>query len=489
MVEIFIKDIIVDDFIYARDQKDSKNTEVLVEKLKAGIILDPIQIQRVSGYEFTSLETKLGEKKKEEVIILLDGGHRLDAYAEYNKLAQQEIKELGGYQEQQPTFIFYKDEVIDYEANKVALLVHAHNVNDDKGLNARMQDTRKAARNMKLVNPNLTAEDIGRELRRERSTISKHIKDIVQQQQASEKRIAVRLSKLGRTQTEIGEVMGITQPRVSQIINNVNVHIIYNSYAEGKSIEEIASFNDLDIQTVWNMILDGKSDIERFEALSIPLKLYDDWSFQGCDTRMGMVYPGRIPGQLVMNTLYYYTSPGDLVIDPMAGGGTVVDACLLMGRKCYAYDLEPLRDDIQKHDIEQSLPDASDKCNLMFIDPPYWSMLDDKYSDKAVSSKTLAQFNEWIAKLASDCYSTLKTGAKLAFLIQNQTEKDIPEGEYYLDHVFSAQKAFIDTGFKMVRRINCPLNSETYTPQQVNTNKEAKHLMGLVRDLLIVIKE
>jgi hypothetical protein len=99
--------VIIDDFIYPREQKDNQNIEVLVEKLKAGIILDPILVQRVSGY---------GDENG-EAILLLDGGHRLEAYAEYNKLAKQD-----GYKEQQPTFVLYKNEVIDYEQNKRDLL-------------------------------------------------------------------------------------------------------------------------------------------------------------------------------------------------------------------------------------------------------------------------------------------------------------------------------------------------------------------------------
>jgi len=39
-----------------------------------------------------------------------------------------------------------------------------------------------------------------------------------------------------------------------------------------------------------------------------PYKLFDVWNFQGCDEGYGdPSYPGRIPGQLIKNLLYYFT--------------------------------------------------------------------------------------------------------------------------------------------------------------------------------------
>lgn len=48
----------------------------------------------------------------------------------------------------------------------------------------------------------------------------------------------------------------------------------------------------------------------------------------------GRVTPGRLPAQLVAHTLFYFTQQGDLVFDPMAGGGIVPDTCLAFNRKC-----------------------------------------------------------------------------------------------------------------------------------------------------------
>ena len=87
---------------------------------------------------------------------------------------------------------------------------------------------------------------------------------IRQQERATEKRIAVRLSRLGWKQEEIGEVIGKTRERVSQIVNNVDSNIIYNFHQEGKTIAEISSISDLDPVTVWHFLLQDKPDIDRF---------------------------------------------------------------------------------------------------------------------------------------------------------------------------------------------------------------------------------
>ena len=92
-------------------------------------------------------------------------------------------------------------------------------------------------------------------------------------------------------------------------------------------------------------------DLERFNAFgkkgynNDTPKIFNIWRFPARDKRLGIKYPGNISGQISMNLLYYYTNIGDMIIDPMAGGGSTVDACLVMGRKCFAYDIDPQCDE------------------------------------------------------------------------------------------------------------------------------------------------
>ena len=68
--------------------------------------------------------------------------------------------------------------------------------------------------------------------------------------------------------------------------------------------------------------------------------------------------PGRIPAQLIAHILYYFSEPGDLVLDPMAGGGVVADACLAFNRKCRSFDMQNRPD--TRPEIESHFWDTSD---------------------------------------------------------------------------------------------------------------------------------
>ena len=85
---------------------------------------------------------------------------------------------------------------------------------------------------------------------------------------------------------------------------------------------------------------------DRFTADFRPTP-YDVWPFRH-DRAFGIPHPGSIPPAIVAHALHYFTPPGGLVVDPMAGGGTTLDVCQSMGRRCLAYDLEPTRPEIQR---------------------------------------------------------------------------------------------------------------------------------------------
>ena len=267
----------------------------------------------------------------------------------------------------------------------------------------------------------------------------------------------------------------------------------WNMWLACLSQHQIADVLGVTQQTISGWVLQKLGNCQDFVPDS--LHLYDLWNFSTCDERYGVSgYPGQIPGQIVENVLHYYTGPGDVVLDPMAGGGTTIDVCKAMARRYLAFDVQPIRDDIGKHDITMGpppLPDtvtANGGVKLVFVDPPYWTMKDADYSADSVSTKTLPEFNEWITQLAHISFDLLAPGGVLAFLIQNQTEKDVPAGLGYIDHVFEAYNRLLGVGFLPERRVACPQSTQTFVPQQVEKAKETKHLMGLVRDLLVVRK-
>ena len=141
-------------------------------------------------------------------------------------------------------------------------------------------------------------------------------------------------------------------------------------------MDYIARHYNMDLPLVWALWLEGKTDQEKFKELGWGLRTWDQWNFNECDERFGDDWPGRIPAQLVAHTLFYFTKPGDLVLDPMAGGGVVSDVCLLFERKCQAFDIaiRDNRPEIQYHhwDLRDDNWPITGKTDLIFFDPPYY---------------------------------------------------------------------------------------------------------------------
>ena len=213
---------------------------------------------------------------------------------------------------------------------------------------------------------------------------------------------------------------------------------------------------------------------------------YDVWAFKH-DRAFGVPHPGSIPPGIVAHTLHYFTAPDALVVDPMAGGGTTIDVCVAMGRRCLAYDIEPTRPDVLTHDITQGFPPAARECDLVFCDPPYHTMLARSYAPAGVANAPLSVWIEFLKRLCRDSFAMLRPGGRLALLVANQTEKDLPAGHGYLDHAFFAYQAMAEAGFLPERRISCPMDG-AYLPQHVRQARVDGRMLGQVRDLLVARK-
>ena len=213
---------------------------------------------------------------------------------------------------------------------------------------------------------------------------------------------------------------------------------------------------------------------------------YDVWAFRH-DRSYGVPHPGSIPAAIVAHTLHYFTAPGALVVDPMAGGGTTLDVCEAMGRRCLAYDLDPVRPDVRRHDVKSGFPSDACGCDLVFCDPPYHTMLTGPYAAFGIEPEPLTAWKCFLKQLARDTFAALRHGGSIALLLANQTEKDLPAGCGYVDHAFLGYSALIEAGFLPQRRISCPMDG-AYLPQHVQRARAEGRLLGQVRDLIVMRK-
>lgn len=266
-------------------------------------------------------------------------------------------------------------------------------------------------------------------------------------------------------------------------------------YRQARAIWRLAQSGDVRAQSAVAQLNSGTKTIhaaykdlrrrDRFSADFRPTP-YDVWSFRH-DRAFGVVHAGSIPAAIVAHTLYYYTQPDALVVDPMAGGGSTLDVCQSMGRRCLAYDIQPIRPEIRTHDIRRGFPAEAADCELVFCDPPYHTMLARQYSADGVAAASFSEWRRFLHDLARSVFRTLKPGGYFALLLAAQTEKDLPAGFGYLDHAFLGYFAALQAGFEPERRISCPM-SGAYRPEQVRRARREGRLLGQVRDLLILRK-
>ena len=232
-----------------------------------------------------------------------------------------------------------------------------------------------------------------------------------------------------------------------------------------------------------------KTDLELMEEFDKKPRPYDVWNFPRLDTRFGKPYPGQIPADIVFQTLYFYTEQGQLVVDPMAGGGITGDVCKVMNRKYLMYDINPTSDEVTKHNITKGLPEQAHNADLVFWDPPYYKKLEKDYDHPgSISSMNRTQYLQSFSNAAIDFHDKgVKTIALLISnyrIIQDVDKMNEKDSIWYSDYV----NLFHDTGkWQLINEIHCPLSTEQVQPQaHIKFVKEKK--ISRINRVLFIFK-
>lgn len=209
------------------------------------------------------------------------------------------------------------------------------------------------------------------------------------------------------------------------------------------------------------------------------------WDFERCDPSYGKPYPGRIPGQILLNVLYHYGKPGTLVVDPMAGSGTTVDACRKLGLEVAAFDIRPVRPEIRRADILQGIPLPGDCAELVFLDPPYWDMKRGCYSSEKTDLSQLSydRFRDALRIMRDESYRLLRGGGVCAVLISSRRKK----GQYF-DLAFDAFSVFREK-FTSIERICVPYHhAYSESTGEWSSWQAPGKMLRAFRDLMIFAK-
>jgi len=261
---------------------------------------------------------------------------------------------------------------------------------------------------------------------------------------------------------------------------------IFDHWLAGETETELAKKAKFNISQVCR-ILDSLRTSKR-DALQIsePPPVYNVWNFASCDPRFGQKYPGQIPGQAVINLLLWLTKPFDVVLDPMAGGGTTIDVCRYLLRRYYCFDIAPKRPDIKKWDIRDGYPRLPYKPDFVLLDPPYWRLKRDEYSN---DGSAMGSYDEWVnfmRKLAKDTYKVLTPGGHAALFIESFLDER--ETGRFLFLTRDCLNLFEAASFKGIQEISVNMPSQIKSFRDVTYAKKKQILLDLKREVLVFEK-
>jgi len=223
------------------------------------------------------------------------------------------------------------------------------------------------------------------------------------------------------------------------------------------------------------------------------LRISNIWSFDEPDPRFGKSgYKGRLAGQIVANALFYYTKPGDYIVDPFAGSGTLGDIIdqlqYFSDRKYKMYDIDPSDERITRNNILLTgIPEQSEIVDYVFLDPPGDFVMHTTAADVEddMSQIIKADFTLKFRGIIRESYRILKKGGRASIVI----EPYISAGGF-LDLPIEVVTLFKENHFKEIGKVYLPhrlgRTSKMYGIAEV---KGMKFLVSDCRELLTFQKE
>lgn len=165
--------------------------------------------------------------------------------------------------------------------------------------------------------------------------------------------------------------------------------------------------------TAWAAL--GRADLEASTCWDFPDQ---SWGEIPCGDPS---FHGVTPARCVVNLVRRYSRPRDIILDPMAGSGTVSDVAKALGRRPVAFDLFPRRRDIGRADARcLPLPDAM--ASLAVIDSPYSDNV--TYSEDARCLGRVPcrdpRFYQEMGRVASEAHRVLRGGGILAWIVSDE---------------------------------------------------------------------
>lgn len=189
------------------------------------------------------------------------------------------------------------------------------------------------------------------------------------------------------------------------------------------------------------------------------------WSFpdRGKWATHSAKYRGNWAPQIPRNLILLYSKEGDVVLDPMVGGGTTIIEAKLLSRKGIGFDIHPevvalakkacrfdsendaSEPEIKTGDARNLRTVEDESVDLITTHPPYLNIV--KYGEKEVEGDLsrisgLQKFCDEIELIAKECYRILKPNKYCAILIGDTRRR-----RHFVPLAFNVLQRFLKAGF------------------------------------------
>jgi DNA modification methylase len=236
------------------------------------------------------------------------------------------------------------------------------------------------------------------------------------------------------------------------------------------------------------------------------------WSFpvRGAWATHNNKYRGNFAPQLARNVIETYSEPGEVVLDPMAGGGTTLIEAKLLGRGFIGGDINPaavkLCEKVTTFENGTTGKDAkscvstekivcADARDLSFLGegsvdlilthPPYLNIIhySDKLSGDLSAISSVKKFCGEMRIIAGELLRVLKAGRYCAILMG-----DTRRGRHFVPLAYRVMDTFLDAGFILKEDIIKVQHNCSSTSRWVGKAKKAGFYLIMHEHLFVFRK-
>lgn len=142
-----------------------------------------------------------------------------------------------------------------------------------------------------------------------------------------------------------------------------------------------------------------------------------------------------------------YTQKGELVVDPMAGYGTVVEAALALGRRAWGGDIEPKGPLVERADIRTLPRRFRREASLLVLHPPTFQSWLEAEGYREPPGDRYAGYIDYLVELLGVSLEALRPGGRLVLVVRPRRELNPKERQAGRDFFLSPfERAMAEQG-------------------------------------------